>query len=181
MANGQGRFRNERQGFCPRGGTCAWGDCVGCFGGHDDAVPGSGPAGGRGSARDRAGSACCGPRRFHGAVRVSALLPTHGHGNVASPTTRRAPATWPTKGTAVGARITGRLGANPAAIYNRNTPGQETSVDLPSGRFAKCWDYSAANPANAERIHIGTVRTLPEGANPNTLKRTGGRRAWRMR
>jgi hypothetical protein len=62
----------------------------------------------------------------------------------------------------------GKTWSKPVSVYNRNTPGQETSVDLPSGRFAKCWDYSAANPANAERIHIGTVRTLPEGANPNT-------------
>ena len=52
----------------------------------------------------------------------------------------------------------GKTWSKPAAIYNRNTPGQETSVDLPSGRFAKCWDYSAANPANAERIHIGIER-----------------------
>ena len=62
----------------------------------------------------------------------------------------------------------GKTWSKPVSVYNRNTPGRETSVDLPSGRFAKCWDYSAANPTNAERIHIGTVRTLPEGANPNT-------------
>jgi hypothetical protein len=62
----------------------------------------------------------------------------------------------------------GKTWSQPVAVYHRNKPGQDASVELPSGRYAKCWDYSAANPANGERIHISTVRTLPEGANPDT-------------
>ena len=62
----------------------------------------------------------------------------------------------------------GKRWSEPAAVYSRKKPGQDVSVELPSGRYAKCWDYSAANPFNNERIHIGTVRTLPAGANPDT-------------
>jgi hypothetical protein len=62
----------------------------------------------------------------------------------------------------------GKSWSQPVPVYHRKKPGQDVSVELPSGRCAKCWDYSAANLANGERIHISTVRTLPEGANPDT-------------
>ena len=36
----------------------------------------------------------------------------------------------------------GKTWSQPVTVYHRNKPGQDASVELPSGRYAKCWDYS---------------------------------------